>query len=574
MTEKLCSWDAEPNPRYRLVTTGNVEEVLPGVIKPLTADLINQWDYRFTTRMAQELGVLDLVPTAPPPAMNVLGVVGGRWTLGVAWSMAITSTYQTGSGTDMLQQFVEGDQLTAGQAQDLERAKATRRRVVARWKKAEREIARGEVLSRRAYEAAWTREYPRLSGHDLIGLIEANLDVVAGLFVSHVLISVGGAEYTAALGAFLDGRFPGHPASWVTTLTSALTGVASAGPGKATWDVARVGRSSPTVAAAFAELPNEVLLARLAAPLSPGWERFAEAYRSLIREYGYRGPRETDPSAATWDEDPGLVLGALRADMAAPAAADPHRKEARAAKARERLEQRIEGRLSERDRREFRELLQMAQRLNRGREGTKANWARACRAFRPPIVEIGRRLAGRGALERTEDVFFLRLEELRRFADLDPASTKRAVAARQEEYERLKGFRLPEGVFELPTQLLPAEPEAEGRVGQLAGLGVSPGTARGPARVLRDAAAAAELEVQPGDILVLPVFDAPMGPLFVPAGGIVVETGGMLSHAAIVAREYGIPAVVGAKAATQVIRDGDIVTVDGDSGVVTISPGT
>ncbi|WP_322797254.1 PEP-utilizing enzyme [Tepidiforma sp.] len=571
MSEKLCSWDAEPNPRYRLVTTGNVEEVLPGVIKPLTADLINRWDFRFTTRMAEDLGVLDLVPTAPPPAMNVLGVVGGRWTLGVAWSMAITSTYQVGGGTDMLQQFVEGEGLTAGQAQDIERAKEARRRIMARWKNAEREIARGRVISRRAYQQAWAREYPRLAGAELVRLLDDNVEVVAGLFVSHVIISVGGAEYTGMLGALLDRHVPGHPPTWVTTLTSALTDVESAKPGKATWDLARAGRKSPALAAAFAELSNEALLARLAAPPSPAWETFAQGYRELVSEYGFRGQRETDPSVATWDEAPGFLLGALRADMAAPASADPHRREARAAAARERLEQRVEGLLPSRARREFREVLVMAQRLNRGREGTKANWARACRAFRPPCLEIGRRLAALGALERAEDVFFLRLEEVRRFETLDAAEAKAAVAARQAEYARLEGFRLPEGVFELPTQLIPvAEAAADGAV-QLTGLGVSPGRATGPARVIRDAEEALGAEVAPGEVLVLSVFDAPMGPLFVPAGALVVETGGMLSHAAIVAREYGIPAVVGAKDATRRIRDGQLVTVDGDTGTVTLA---
>ncbi|WBL37115.1 PEP-utilizing enzyme [Tepidiforma flava] len=568
--EKLCSWDAEINPRYRLVTTGNVEEVLPGIIKPLTADLINQWDYRFTTRMAEELGVLDLVPTAPPPAMNVLGVVGGRWTLGVAWSMAITSTYQVSGGTDMLKQFVEGDELTAGQAQNLERAKAARRRIMARWRNADREIERGREISERAYRQAWAREYPRLRGEELLRAVEENVGVVAGLFTSHVIVSVGGAEYTGMLGALLGEHLPGHPPAWVTTLTSALTDVESAKPGKATWDLARAGRKSAVISAAAAELPNDALLARLAAPVSPAWEAFAAGYRELIREYGFRGPRETDPSTATWDEAPALLLGALRADMAAPASADPHRKEARAAAARERLEEQIAAKLPAKAQAAFRETLAMAQRLNRGREGTKANWARACRAFRPPLLETGRRLARRGALEQPEDVFFLRLAEVREFETLDAAAAKAAVRARQEEYRRLEGFRLPEGVFELPTSLLPAESGAPAE-GALAGQGVSPGTATGPARVIADADAALAADIQPGDVLVLPVFDAPMAPLFVPAAALVVETGGMLSHAAIVAREYGIPAVVGVKDATRRIRDGQQVTVDGSAGTVALA---
>ena len=101
-------------------------------------------------------------------------------------------------------------------------------------------------------------------------------------------------------------------------------------------------------------------------------------------------------------------------------------------------------------------------------------------------------------------------------------------------------------------------------------MAVSAGKASGPARVLLSAEAALEVELEPGEVLVAPFTDAPWTPLFVPAAAVVVETGGILSHAATVAREFGIPAVVAVKGATRLIRTGQMVTVDGATGTVTI----
>jgi pyruvate,water dikinase len=78
------------------------------------------------------------------------------------------------------------------------------------------------------------------------------------------------------------------------------------------------------------------------------------------------------------------------------------------------------------------------------------------------------------------------------------------------------------------------------------------------------------VDLQPGEILIAPFTDAAWTPLFIPAAGVVVETGGLLSHAAIVAREFGIPAVVAVKGATSVIQDGQTVTIDGAAGTVTL----
>jgi pyruvate,water dikinase len=101
-------------------------------------------------------------------------------------------------------------------------------------------------------------------------------------------------------------------------------------------------------------------------------------------------------------------------------------------------------------------------------------------------------------------------------------------------------------------------------------MGVSAGVATGRARIILNTEAAFAREIEPGDVLVAPFTDTPWTPLFIPAAAVVVETGGMLSHAATVAREFGIPCVVLVDDATRIIHEGDTITVDGAAGTVTI----
>ena len=111
----------------------------------------------------------------------------------------------------------------------------------------------------------------------------------------------------------------------------------------------------------------------------------------------------------------------------------------------------------------------------------------------------------------------------------------------------------------------------EGSDVKVLGVSVGEGPVRGTARIIPSAEAGLARDIEVGDVLVAPFTDAPWTPLFVVAGAVVVETGGVLSHAATVAREFGIPAVVMVKDATRLIHDGDDVTVDAAAGTVTIN---
>src|SRR5438093_1419128 len=180
------------------------------------------------------------------------------------------------------------------------------------------------------------------------------------------------------------------------------------------------------------------------------------------------------------------------------------------------------------------------------------------------IAPVGGELVERGLLDVPDDAFFLTLPELRRaIAGEDLRGT---VVDRRALYRREQGRR------HVPRVLLSDGTDAETEIaaptdGAIRGTPASPGIARGIAHVIRSPVGA---RLEPGEVLVAPSTDPGWTPLFLTAGALVMEMGGMMSHGAVVAREYGIPAVVGVVNATGRITTGDQVTVDGSAGTVAL----
>jgi phosphohistidine swiveling domain-containing protein len=178
---------------------------------------------------------------------------------------------------------------------------------------------------------------------------------------------------------------------------------------------------------------------------------------------------------------------------------------------------------------------------------------------------VGEELAKAGRLESAGDIFFVTLPEAR--AALAGEDLRSVVRVRRAVYAREMRRR------HVPRVLLSdgTEPEAPGETaeGALRGTAASPGTVSAEARVILDPSGAV---LEPGEILVAPSTDPGWTPLFLTAGALVMEMGGAMSHGAVVAREYGIPAVVGVPDATERIATGERITVDGSKGTVTIEP--
>jgi pyruvate,water dikinase len=186
--------------------------------------------------------------------------------------------------------------------------------------------------------------------------------------------------------------------------------------------------------------------------------------------------------------------------------------------------------------------------------------------YRAALIERARALVQRVALKQPDDVFFLHFDDLRRFERGDPIDLMALAAGERASYERERARK------RMPRLLLSSgETFYEGSRGDdkaaLVGDPVSPGVVEGRAHVVLDPRG---VRLEPGEILVCPATDPGWTPLFLTAGGLVMEIGGMVTHGSVVAREYGIPAVVGVHQATQRIQTGQHIRVDGSTGRISI----
>ncbi|MFD7076163.1 PEP-utilizing enzyme [Nocardioides sp. NPDC059952] len=192
----------------------------------------------------------------------------------------------------------------------------------------------------------------------------------------------------------------------------------------------------------------------------------------------------------------------------------------------------------------------------RGRDGV----VRYTHALRLAVGEQGRRLVDHGLMDEPADVFYLTLDE----AFAAPDDLRQRVARRRDQRVRLAAIRMPDVVVGKWEPELDHEQLEVG--GELTGIGASPGTVEGTVRVLRGP----DDDIEPGDILVASVTDVGHTAMFGYSSAVVTDIGGAASHAAIVAREFGIPCVVDTKHATTSLRDGQLVRVDGVTGTVTL----
>jgi pyruvate,water dikinase len=213
--------------------------------------------------------------------------------------------------------------------------------------------------------------------------------------------------------------------------------------------------------------------------------------------------------------------------------------------------------------------LRQTQKLTRAREDWKNEAVRHFAGFRRIFLTLGERLRQQGTLTQREDIFFLEIAEVEPVvqgrANFD---VKQRIAQRRAEYERNMALTPPPVVVGRYDPQKHIAFKIDTNVKVLKGIAVSAGTATGKARVITHPDDGQHVE--PGEILVAPVTNPAWTPYFLPAAGVVMDMGGVLSHGAIIAREYGLPAVVNVGPASKIIQTGQTIRVDGDQGTVTI----
>jgi phosphohistidine swiveling domain-containing protein len=535
----------------------NVGEALPGVATPLTWSVLSQFS---------EVGFREafaVLGCKVPKDATLVGNFRGRIYLNLTELSQIAGQVP-GLRPSLWLPFGGGSEI---EQLSREARSVSSRGFLLRLPRTAARFTRSSLGLRRnveAFEAAFEAERARIEGLDFRILSASALDET--LSDVHRLLSEAGTLLLTAYGALLAALVPlrtalallkGDQADSVQhALLAALEDIESAGPGREILRMASVFTGDP--AARSALLTASPKLGAHALP--PGAAR--DAVEAFLTRYGHRGVREAEIAAPRWREDPTLLFEAIRVQLAhgQPDAAS-------------RMQQRIDAVRGSADaelaslplptRAPLRALLSVARNQLRLRERMRAHVVRVLGLFRLLALDASRRLLVREPDVNAGAAFFLTLDELHGVLRGDLRTTAGLVRLRRAQYERDRVLPDPPDTFVgYPPPIQPAVVTGE----FLRGLGASTGAAEGTVRVLRSSEDVTSLV--PGEILVVPSADVGWSPLFVVAAGLVTDVGGPLSHACVVAREYGLPAVVNVRSATRSLKTGERVRVDGGAGTV------
>lgn len=303
---------------------------------------------------------------------------------------------------------------------------------------------------------------------------------------------------------------------------------------------------------------------------SPAFAHFRAELDSFLKEYGHRS-HTREIYFPRWVNDPTLVVDILKSLSAAPDI-DVERMEKETLARRLEAEQEISRRISKVSfgfikKRIFRIILRYAQTYLIFRENQRFYLDHIISRQRRIFMEYGRRLSDRGMISRPDDIFFLSKEEVFSMAKGELSGMMPAISARRADFDRYRDI--------IPPKFLKGKVEFDdtivqkGNVLKVTGTSASPGVASGPVRVVESID---EIHtVRSGEILVTSNTDPGWTPVFSQLAGLITETGGILSHGAVVSREYGIPAVTAVKGAKQIFKTGQRITIDGNDGVIFIA---
>jgi pyruvate,water dikinase len=355
------------------------------------------------------------------------------------------------------------------------------------------------------------------------------------------------------------------------TLTQSVTGNVTTQMGLDLLDVADVVRRHPAVVAFLQRVGDDHFLEELVA--WPGGVESKQAIESWLRLYGMRCVGEIDISRPRWAEHPAALLPMLLMNVRTFQEGEGGRRFAQGlAQARLKRED-VAARLralpgGEEKAAEVERMIERARALVGYREYPKYAWMRRLFVYKRALMAEAQRLVDAGVLADVQDVFSLRFDELQEVAR--SRTVDRALIDRRKEQFELHRKLFPPAVMTSEGEVVEGAYPRDGLPdGSLVGMGVSAGLVQGRARVVKDVD---DADLRPGDILVTTFTDPSWTPLFVAVGGLVTEVGGPMTHGAVIAREYGLPAVVGVPGATRWIRDGQRIRVHGGEGLVELLP--
>jgi pyruvate,water dikinase len=337
------------------------------------------------------------------------------------------------------------------------------------------------------------------------------------------------------------------------------------------WKTANIIRQDQDSFKTFLDSDARTLASRYLSGTLP--EAAQTAVADFMSRYGMRGLAEIDLGQPRWREEPTAIMQTLKSylqiseDMAPNVLFEKGAQVAEASIARLATQARhtAAGQIKEKI---ICALAVCIRTLMGQRESPKFFIVRLMGMIRSELLASGQEFIDDGVLEQPQDLFFLRFHELQALANQDARDRKKLIAERRATYDRENRRK------QIPRVLV-----SDGRtfyegIGVLAdtdtvinGSPVSPGVAEGVVHIIFDPRGA---QLAPGEILVCPGTDPAWTPLFMAAGGLITEVGGMMTHGSVVAREYGIPAVVGVHQAATRLKDGQRIRIDGTTGKIVV----
>ncbi|HYY82091.1 MAG TPA: rifamycin-inactivating phosphotransferase [Actinomycetes bacterium] len=429
-----------------------------------------------------------------------------------------------------------------------------------------------ELIGRsQASIAALKRDIRTKSGSGLLDFIRADIQELKRILFdpqSHQVF-MSAMEATWWLNERLEAWLGEKNAA--DTLTQSVPHNVTSEMGLALLDVADVIRPHPDVVAFLQHVEDEGFLDELAK--LPGGREAQDAIEAWLDKYGMRCVGEIDITRSRWSERPTtlvpLILGNIKnfEPGAGKRRFEQGRQEAWK-KERELLERLRALPDGERKAEEAKRMIDRVRTYIGYREYPKYGMVSRYFVYKQALLEEAERLVQAQVLREEEDIFYLTFQELHDVVRTNQVDDQ-LIRERKDAFRSYQALTPPRVLTSDGEVIAGAYRRHDLPAGALVGLPVSAGTTEGRARVILDMA---EADLEAGDILVTTYTDPSWSPLFVAVKGLVTEVGGLMTHGAVIAREYGLPAVVGVEHATRMIRDGQRIRVHGTDGYVELLP--
>jgi rifampicin phosphotransferase len=355
------------------------------------------------------------------------------------------------------------------------------------------------------------------------------------------------------------------------TLTLSAPNNVTSEMGLALLDVADVIRPHPEVVAFLHDVDDDGFLDEL--PKLAGGQQARDAIRGYLDKYGMRCVGEIDITRPRWSERPTTLVPVILDNIRNFEPGARKRRFERGRREAEEKEQDVLERLrtlpdGERKAEETKRMIDRVRTFIGYREYPKYAIVSRYFVYKQALLEEAERLVRAQVLAEKEDIFYLTFSELHDVARTNQVDDQ-LIRQRKDAFRWYQALTPPRVLTSDGEVIAGTYRRDDVPAGALVGLAVSAGTVEGRARVIMDMA---EVDLEAGDILVTAYTDPSWSPMFVTVKGLVTQVGGLMTHGAVIAREYGLPAVVGVEHATRLIRDGQRIRVNGTDGYVEILP--